>query len=84
MAVVFYCLGTLDVTGLAEQKISPTDRTSWKEWIWDQYVGEKSALFLSLSSWVVLTFFFSRFALASLRGWISSGSVCERRPEERR
>jgi len=25
---------------LTEQKISPTDRQSWKEWIWDQYVGE--------------------------------------------
>ena len=40
MAIAFYCLGTLDVTGLTEQKISPTDRQSWKEWIWDQYVGE--------------------------------------------
>ena len=40
MAISFYCLGTLDVTGLTEQKISPTDRQSWKEWIWDQYVGE--------------------------------------------
>jgi len=38
MAIAFYCLGTLDVTGLAEQKISPTDRESWKEWIWDQHV----------------------------------------------
>lgn len=40
MAIAFYCLGTLDITGLTEQKISPTDRQSWKEWIWDQYVGE--------------------------------------------
>jgi len=40
MAIAFYCLGTLDLTGLTEQKISPTDRQSWKEWIWDQYVGE--------------------------------------------
>jgi hypothetical protein len=40
MAIAFYCLGTLDVTGFAERKISSTDRTSWKEWIWDQYVGE--------------------------------------------
>jgi len=38
MAIAFYCLGTLDVTGLAEQKISHVDRDSWKEWIWDQYV----------------------------------------------
>jgi len=38
MAIAFYCLGTLDLTGLTEQKISPTDRQSWKEWIWNQYV----------------------------------------------
>jgi hypothetical protein len=43
MAIAFYCLGTLDVTGSAEQKISPTDRESWKEWIWDQHVGESPA-----------------------------------------
>ncbi|KAH9990286.1 terpenoid cyclases/Protein prenyltransferase [Russula vinacea] len=37
MAIAFYCLGTLDVTGIAERQISPTSRKSWKEWIWDQY-----------------------------------------------
>jgi hypothetical protein len=41
MAIAFYCLSTLDVTGVAERQISPTDRKSWKEWIWDQYVGEE-------------------------------------------
>ncbi|KAI0298124.1 terpenoid cyclases/Protein prenyltransferase [Multifurca ochricompacta] len=41
MAIAFYCLGTLDVTNYAERKISSTDRESWKEWIWDQYVGER-------------------------------------------
>jgi hypothetical protein len=40
MAIAFYCLGTLDVTSLAQRQISPTDRESWKEWIWDQYVGK--------------------------------------------
>ena len=39
MAIAFYSLGTLDVTGMTERQISPTDRKSWKEWIWDQYVG---------------------------------------------
>jgi hypothetical protein len=41
MAIAFYSLGTLDVTSMAERQISPTDRKSWKEWIWDQYVGEE-------------------------------------------
>ena len=41
MAIAFYCLSTLDVTGIAERQISPTDRKSWKEWIWDQYAGKK-------------------------------------------
>ena len=49
MAIAFYCLGTLDVTGVAERQISPTDRESWKEWIWDQYVGKEYCLSLSLS-----------------------------------
>ncbi len=44
MAIAFYCLGTLDVTGMAERQISPTDRKSWKEWIWDQYVGKQEIL----------------------------------------
>jgi hypothetical protein len=72
MAVVFYCLGTLDVTGLAEQKISPTDRSSWKEWIWDQYVGEKSAPFFSLRG-VVLTLFFLGSPLVSSEGGFLPG-----------
>lgn len=40
MAIAFYSLGTLDVTSMTERQISPTDRKSWKEWIWDQYVGK--------------------------------------------
>jgi hypothetical protein len=42
MAIAFYCLGTLDVTSMVERQISPTDRKSWKEWIWDQYVGKET------------------------------------------
>ncbi|KAI0258818.1 terpenoid cyclases/protein prenyltransferase alpha-alpha toroid [Gloeopeniophorella convolvens] len=37
MAVAFYCLGTLDLTGLAPRRISETDRASWRAWIWEQY-----------------------------------------------
>jgi len=48
MAVAFYCLGTLDVTGMVERQISPTDRKSWKEWIWDQYAGEEYHVSFSL------------------------------------
>ncbi len=39
MAIGFYCLGTLDLTGYAERKITPTDRENWKKWIWAQYIG---------------------------------------------
>ena len=45
MAIAFYCLGTLDVTGIAERQISPTSRKSWKEWIWDQYAGKEHIVF---------------------------------------
>ena len=63
MAIAFYCLGTLDVTGVAERQISPTDRESWKEWIWDQYVGEEYPLFLCLSFSQIVTFVMSSSVL---------------------
>ncbi|KAF8267633.1 terpenoid cyclases/Protein prenyltransferase [Lactarius quietus] len=39
MAIAFYSLSTLDLTGRTQQKMSPTDRENWQEWIWAQYVG---------------------------------------------
>ncbi|KAI0049451.1 terpenoid cyclases/Protein prenyltransferase [Auriscalpium vulgare] len=39
MAIAYYCLGTLDLTGLIDQKITVTDRDSWREWIWEQQAG---------------------------------------------
>lgn len=39
MAIAFYCLSTLDLAGYTKQKISPTDRENWLEWIWAHYVG---------------------------------------------
>ncbi|KAI0315596.1 terpenoid cyclases/protein prenyltransferase alpha-alpha toroid [Amylostereum chailletii] len=39
MAVGFYCLGTMDVLGVLDKKISATDRESWREWIWGQQAG---------------------------------------------
>ena len=39
MAIAFYCLSTMDLTGYTKQKISPTDRENWLEWIWAHYVG---------------------------------------------
>ena len=57
MAIAFYCLGVLDITDLAERQISPTDRKSWKEWIWDQYVGEE--LFAPCYIWGCLLCFLS-------------------------
>ena len=66
MAIAFYCLGTLDVTGVAERQISPTDRESWKEWIWDQYVGEEHpslSLSVFLSKRHVCDVFFCAYLL---------------------
>jgi geranylgeranyl transferase type-1 subunit beta len=40
MAIAFYCLSTLDLTGHLERKMSTTDRENWKEWIWAQYIGK--------------------------------------------
>jgi hypothetical protein len=44
MAIAFYSLGTFDVTGLVERKVSPSDRENWKVWIWDQYAGKFGAI----------------------------------------
>jgi len=49
MAIAFYCLGTLDLTGRAERKMTTTDRENWTEWIWAQYVGKPSLR--SSASW---------------------------------
>ena len=82
MAIAFYCLGTLDVTGVAERQISPTDRKSWKEWIWDQYVGRELSLSLSLKTLRVLSFLCSFCSLgASMRHnrrRVSPWPICER------
>ena len=36
MAVGFYCLGILDLYGLVDDKVSPTDSEGWRAWIWAQ------------------------------------------------
>lgn len=36
MAVGFYCLGILDLYGLVDEKVSPTDSAGWRAWIWAQ------------------------------------------------
>ncbi|KAJ7776766.1 terpenoid cyclases/protein prenyltransferase alpha-alpha toroid [Mycena maculata] len=39
MAIVFYCIGSLDLLGVLETETSQVDRTSWRMWIWEQYVA---------------------------------------------
>jgi hypothetical protein len=76
MAIAFYCLGTLDVTGIAERQISPTSRKSWKEWIWDQYAGKEHLVFFLF----LLCSFFAHLVLwmCHNRRRVSPWSVCER------
>ncbi|KAJ7162927.1 terpenoid cyclases/protein prenyltransferase alpha-alpha toroid [Mycena filopes] len=37
MAIVFYCLGTLDLLGALRDEITDAERLSYRDWIWDQY-----------------------------------------------
>ncbi|KAJ6477181.1 terpenoid cyclases/protein prenyltransferase alpha-alpha toroid [Mycena vitilis] len=37
MAIVFYCVGTLDVLGALRDETSEIQRASWRNWIWEQY-----------------------------------------------
>jgi len=52
MAIAFYCLSTLDLTGRTEHKMSATDRSNWQEWIWAQYVEGGFCSGLSLAGQV--------------------------------
>jgi len=40
MALVFYCLGFLDLSGGLEAKSKDWERESWREWIWSQQTRE--------------------------------------------
>jgi hypothetical protein len=72
MAIAFYCLGTLDVTSMAERQISPTDRQSWKEWIWDQYVG-KETVYTTWYIWACSTLFIGCACTCALHMIIEGG-----------
>ncbi|KAJ7505826.1 terpenoid cyclases/protein prenyltransferase alpha-alpha toroid [Mycena galericulata] len=39
MAIVFYCVGSLDLLGVLQEETTEADRTSWRMWIWDQYAA---------------------------------------------
>ncbi|KAL0960955.1 hypothetical protein HGRIS_005955 [Hohenbuehelia grisea] len=36
VALVFYCLGSLDLLGLLDSKVPELDRQEWTEWLWEQ------------------------------------------------
>lgn len=38
LAIAFYCIGSLDLLGMVQDKISEADRKIWREWIWEQQV----------------------------------------------
>jgi len=42
LAIVFYCLGSLDLLGVLEDETSPKERGSWQNWIWAQQSHGKS------------------------------------------
>ncbi|KAJ7205659.1 terpenoid cyclases/protein prenyltransferase alpha-alpha toroid [Mycena rebaudengoi] len=39
MAVVFYCVGSMDLLGVLRDETDHTARASWRQWIWEQYVA---------------------------------------------
>ncbi|KAF7323545.1 Terpenoid cyclases/Protein prenyltransferase [Mycena kentingensis (nom. inval.)] len=38
MLIIFYCLSTLDLLGVMEHHTTPSQRVSWRNWIWEQYI----------------------------------------------
>ncbi|EPT00297.1 hypothetical protein FOMPIDRAFT_1030563 [Fomitopsis schrenkii] len=41
LAVVFYCLGTLDLLGVLDSQVPEAGRIHWREWIWEQQTHGK-------------------------------------------
>lgn len=39
MVVAFYCIGSLDLLGVLNEKTKEFERDSWKEWIWAQQIS---------------------------------------------
>ncbi|KAJ7046459.1 terpenoid cyclases/protein prenyltransferase alpha-alpha toroid [Mycena alexandri] len=56
MAIVFYCIGTLDLLGVLQDQTTEMERLSWRNWIWEQYAagrygtGFKPGPFMSTNS----------------------------------
>ena len=50
LAVAFYCIGSLDILGLLEEKTTSTDRESWREWIWEQQTSSFPGLSFQTTS----------------------------------
>ncbi|KAJ7726523.1 terpenoid cyclases/Protein prenyltransferase [Mycena metata] len=56
MAIVFYCVGTLDLLGVLQDQTTEMERFSWRNWIWEQYAagrygtGFKPGPFMSTNS----------------------------------
>ncbi|KAI0351394.1 terpenoid cyclases/Protein prenyltransferase [Trametes cingulata] len=38
IALVFYCLGSLDILGLLDTQTSDSDRETWRSWLWEQHI----------------------------------------------
>lgn len=41
LAIAFYCIGSLDLLGELEGRISQAERESWREWVWEQQAGRQ-------------------------------------------
>jgi geranylgeranyl transferase type-1 subunit beta len=52
MAIVFYCLGTLDLLDVLQNETTDVDRISWRKWIWEQYAGESLPSSVSITTHV--------------------------------
>ncbi|KZT12168.1 terpenoid cyclases/Protein prenyltransferase [Laetiporus sulphureus 93-53] len=36
IAIVFYCLGSMDLLNILESKSTPSERDRWRKWLWEQ------------------------------------------------
>ncbi|KAI0754575.1 terpenoid cyclases/Protein prenyltransferase [Daedaleopsis nitida] len=39
IALIFYCLGALDILGAIESQSSEIDRETWRDWLWEQHIS---------------------------------------------
>ena len=45
IAVIFYCMGTLDILNSLESQTKEHERETWRDWLWEQQICSSTTHF---------------------------------------